>query len=179
MRCEDEEYYVVKSQNNPPGLRILANELLGTRLAARLGLPAAGASVIEVRDELIAHTEDLVIQLGRGRAPERRLSASPPPRQARTEHPRRGVYAAGRSPASRLWVSLQRHMRLSASRVARPGSLASKGPRLHERAHTSTGGQYGVRRDHGSGTRARKPQAPIHRAAIRGAAHLDGAAQSH
>jgi hypothetical protein len=62
MRCSNQAYYVVKFQNNPQGLRILANELLGTRLAARLGL-----SVVEVRAELIAGTEDLVIQLGRGR----------------------------------------------------------------------------------------------------------------
>ena len=71
MRCGDEAHYVVKFQNNPQGLRILANELLGTRLAARLGLPVAAGEVVEVREELIAHTEDLVMQLGRGR-PARR-----------------------------------------------------------------------------------------------------------
>jgi HipA-like protein len=69
VRCADEVHYVVKFQNNPQGLRILANELLGTNLAARLGLPAAAGEVVEVREELIAHTDDLVIQLGRGRAP--------------------------------------------------------------------------------------------------------------
>jgi hypothetical protein len=69
MRCSNQAYYVVKFQNNPPGLRILANELLGTRLAARLGLSVAEPEVVEVRAELIAGTEDLVIQLGRGRAP--------------------------------------------------------------------------------------------------------------
>jgi hypothetical protein len=69
MRCDDDGYYVVKFQNNPQGQRILANELLGTRLAARLGLAAPQATVVEVREELIAHTEDLVMQLGRGRAP--------------------------------------------------------------------------------------------------------------
>lgn len=68
MRCADEGYYVVKFQNNPQGARILANELLGTRLAARLGLPTPAATVVEVRDSLIEHTEDLVMQLGRGRA---------------------------------------------------------------------------------------------------------------
>jgi hypothetical protein len=67
MRCADDSYYVVKFQNNPQGVRILVNELLGTRLAARLGLPVAGASVVEVRSELIARTDDLVMQLGRGR----------------------------------------------------------------------------------------------------------------
>lgn len=68
MRCADDAYYVVKFSNNPQGSRILANELLGTRLAARLGLPTPEAAVVEVREELIEHTEDLVIQLGRGRA---------------------------------------------------------------------------------------------------------------
>ncbi len=69
MRCSSEEYYVVKFQNNPQGVRILANELLATRLAARIGLPTARAAVVEVREGLIQLTEDLVIQLGRGRAP--------------------------------------------------------------------------------------------------------------
>jgi hypothetical protein len=65
---EGSDYYVVKFQNNPQGARILANELLATRLAARLGLPTPPVAVVEVREELIAHTDDLVMQLGRGRA---------------------------------------------------------------------------------------------------------------
>jgi hypothetical protein len=69
LRCADEKYYVVKFQNNPQHIRILANELLGTRLAARLGLPTAPPTVVEVSAELIALTEDLVVQLGRGRTP--------------------------------------------------------------------------------------------------------------
>jgi hypothetical protein len=68
MRCADEAYYVVKFQNNPQGMRILANELLGTRLAGRIGLPVPATAVVEVRESLIKHTEDLVIQLGRGSA---------------------------------------------------------------------------------------------------------------
>src|SRR5580704_13095757 len=43
MRCSNQAYYVVKFQNNPQGLRILANELLGTRLAARPGAVCSGA----------------------------------------------------------------------------------------------------------------------------------------
>ncbi|HTU32474.1 MAG TPA: HipA family kinase [Candidatus Acidoferrum sp.] len=69
MRCEDGAYFVVKFQNNPQGVRILANELLATRLAARMGLPTPRAEVVGVPQELIADTEDLVMQLGRGRAP--------------------------------------------------------------------------------------------------------------
>jgi hypothetical protein len=69
MRCDDEAYYIVKFQNNPQHLRILANEMLATRLAARLGLCVPQVEVVEVRPELIAATADLVIQLGFGRAP--------------------------------------------------------------------------------------------------------------
>jgi len=66
MRCSDGFFYIVKFQNNPQHLRILANELLGTRLAARLGLPTAPAAVVEVRRELIEYSTELVIQLGGG-----------------------------------------------------------------------------------------------------------------
>ena len=66
MRCANEQYYVVKFQNNPQGVRILATELLGRRLAARLGLPTAEAAIVEVRQDLIENTDELVMQLGRG-----------------------------------------------------------------------------------------------------------------
>ncbi len=69
MRCDDEAYYIVKFQNNPQHLRILANEMLATRLAARLGLIVPQVDVIEVRPEIIAYTPDMVIQLGLGRKP--------------------------------------------------------------------------------------------------------------
>jgi hypothetical protein len=69
MRCDDGGYYIVKFQNNPQHLRILANEMLATRLAARLGLCVPQVEVVEVRPELIAYTSDLVVQLGIGRKP--------------------------------------------------------------------------------------------------------------
>jgi hypothetical protein len=69
MRCDDDGYYIVKFQNNPQHLRILANEMLATRLAARLGLCVPHVEVIEVRPELIAYTTDLAMQLGVGRIP--------------------------------------------------------------------------------------------------------------
>ena len=69
MRCDDGGYYIVKFQNNPQHLRILANEMLATRLAARLGLLVPQIEVVEVRHELIAYSSDLVIQLGMGRKP--------------------------------------------------------------------------------------------------------------
>ena len=70
LRCSDGGYYVVKFQNNPQaarGGRILANELLGTRLAARIGLPTPAAAVVEVRQELVDLSEELVIQVGTSR----------------------------------------------------------------------------------------------------------------
>jgi hypothetical protein len=67
MRCDDEAYYIVKFQNNPQHLRILANEMLATRLAARLGLNVPQVEVVDVRPEIIAYTPDLVMQLGLGR----------------------------------------------------------------------------------------------------------------
>jgi hypothetical protein len=52
VRCANEAYYVVKFRHNPQGTPILANELLGTRLAGRIGLPVPGTAVVEVRDSL-------------------------------------------------------------------------------------------------------------------------------
>jgi hypothetical protein len=69
MRCADGGHYVVKFQNNPQHARILANELLGTWLAARMGLPTAQGAVVEVGPELIQLSSDLVIQVGMGRTP--------------------------------------------------------------------------------------------------------------
>jgi hypothetical protein len=69
MRCNDGNYYVVKFQNNPQHRRILVNELLGTRLAAHLGLPTAPAAVVEVRGELIDNTAELVMLIGTARHP--------------------------------------------------------------------------------------------------------------
>jgi len=69
MRCSDGHYYVVKFQNNPQHRRILVNELLGTRLASRLGLPTAPVEVIEVGAALIQLTPELCIELPRSRTP--------------------------------------------------------------------------------------------------------------
>ena len=69
MRCSDGNYYVVKFQNNPQHARILVNELLGTRLAARLGLPTTPAAVLEVSEELIRLTPELCIEMPRSRVP--------------------------------------------------------------------------------------------------------------
>jgi hypothetical protein len=69
MRCSDENYYVVKFQNNPQHRRILVNELLGTRLARRIGLPTAAVSVVHVSEELIRLTPELCVETPRSRIP--------------------------------------------------------------------------------------------------------------
>jgi len=69
MRCSDGNYYVVKFQNNPQHRRILVNEMLGTRLASRLGLPTAPVSVVQVPEELIRLTAELCIETPRSRIP--------------------------------------------------------------------------------------------------------------
>ncbi|MFQ5927391.1 MAG: HipA family kinase [Terriglobia bacterium] len=66
LRCDDAAYYVVKFQNNPQHLRILANEMLGYQLATALGLPVARAEVVKVEAELIQQTPELA-HLKRGR----------------------------------------------------------------------------------------------------------------
>ena len=69
MRCDDGYYYVVKFQNNPQHRRVLVNELLGTRLAARLGLPTVPVEVVDVSEELIRLTPDLAVELPHSRVP--------------------------------------------------------------------------------------------------------------
>jgi hypothetical protein len=63
MRATDGHFYVVKFQNNPQHPRVLANEMLATRLAERIGLPVASTEIVEVEAWLVAHTPELTVQL--------------------------------------------------------------------------------------------------------------------
>src|SRR5260370_13759476 len=56
-------------QNNPQHRRILVNELLGTRLAARLGLPTVPVRIVAVSEELIRLTPELPVELPRATIP--------------------------------------------------------------------------------------------------------------
>lgn len=66
MLASDGHLYVVKFQNNPQHLRVLANEMLATRLAEAVGLSVPATEVVEVSGWLIEHTPELRIQTGRG-----------------------------------------------------------------------------------------------------------------
>jgi hypothetical protein len=52
MRASDGHLYVVKFQDNPQGSRVLANELLASRLAQQLGLPVPQAEILELSPKL-------------------------------------------------------------------------------------------------------------------------------
>ena len=67
MLGSDENLWVVKFQNNPQHTRVLANEYLATRLAAKVGLTVPASDVVEVTEWLIANTPELLVQLPGGR----------------------------------------------------------------------------------------------------------------
>jgi hypothetical protein len=64
LRASDGRYYVTKSAQNPQHVRVLANEMLATRLGQLLGLPVPRVESIEVSDWLIEHTSELTIDIG-------------------------------------------------------------------------------------------------------------------
>ena len=69
LRASDGNYYVVKFQNNPQHIRVLANEMFATRLAQLLGLPVPHVAVIEVSDWLIANTPEMRVHVGGSSVP--------------------------------------------------------------------------------------------------------------
>lgn len=64
MLASDGHPYVVKFQNNPQHIRVLANELLATRLADAIGLSVPACEVVEVTDWLIQNSKELNVDLG-------------------------------------------------------------------------------------------------------------------
>jgi hypothetical protein len=53
-------------QNNPQHLRVLANELIATRLAAAAGLTVPASDVVEVTEWLVTNTPEMHVELARG-----------------------------------------------------------------------------------------------------------------
>ncbi|MDR3746170.1 MAG: phosphatidylinositol kinase [Acidobacteriaceae bacterium] len=68
MLGADGKLWVVKFQNNPQHLRVLANELIATRLAQAAGLTVPATDVVEVTEWLIANTRDMYIELPHGQS---------------------------------------------------------------------------------------------------------------
>lgn len=66
MLGADGHLWVVKFQNNPQHLRVLANELIATRMAEAVGLTVPKSDVVEVSDWLIQNSPGMMMELGRG-----------------------------------------------------------------------------------------------------------------
>ena len=62
MLGSDGHLYVVKFQNNPQHLRVLANELYATRLAEAVGLSVPATEVVEVSEWLVENTPELYME---------------------------------------------------------------------------------------------------------------------
>ncbi len=69
MLGSDGRLYVVKFRNNPQHERVLANEMLATRLAAAVGLTVPETEVVEVSAWLVEHSPELRVDLGRRQEP--------------------------------------------------------------------------------------------------------------
>ncbi len=67
MLGADGKLWVVKFQNNPQDVRVLANELIATRLAAAVGLTVPVSDVVEVTEWLVTNTMDMFVELPKGR----------------------------------------------------------------------------------------------------------------
>jgi hypothetical protein len=66
MLGADGNLWVVKFQNNPQHLRVLANELIATRIAEAVGLTVPKSDVVEVSPWLVEHSPELLVDVGRG-----------------------------------------------------------------------------------------------------------------
>ena len=66
MLGADGKLWVVKFQNNPQHLRVLANEMIATRLAEAVGLTVPATDVVEVTEWLIANSPGMHVEGVRG-----------------------------------------------------------------------------------------------------------------
>ncbi|QMV20324.1 phosphatidylinositol kinase [Granulicella sp. 5B5] len=62
----DGKLWVVKFKNNPQHLRVLANELIATRIAEAVGLSVPKTDVVEVSEWLIEHSPGMMVSGERG-----------------------------------------------------------------------------------------------------------------
>ena len=66
MLGADGKLWVVKFKNNPQHVRVLANELIATRLAEAVGLTVPVSDVVDVTDWLVENTSGMQMDFGRG-----------------------------------------------------------------------------------------------------------------
>jgi hypothetical protein len=65
MLGADGHFYVVKFQNNPQHMRVLANEFLASRLAAAAGLSVPQVELVEVSSWLVDNTPELAMEMNK------------------------------------------------------------------------------------------------------------------
>jgi len=63
LRCDDGEYYVVKLRNNPQHIRILANEMLASRLALLIGLPVPQPAFVNIPTAFMEQNPALTVEM--------------------------------------------------------------------------------------------------------------------
>jgi hypothetical protein len=66
MLGADKNLWVVKFQNNPQHIRVLANEMIVSRLAEAIGLTVPACDVVEVNPWLVENTLEMHYELGQG-----------------------------------------------------------------------------------------------------------------
>ena len=66
MLGADGKLWVVKFRNNPQGSRVLANELIATRLAESAGLSVPACDAVDVSGWLIRNSPEMWVDVGRG-----------------------------------------------------------------------------------------------------------------
>ncbi|HEY5213304.1 MAG TPA: HipA family kinase [Acidobacteriaceae bacterium] len=64
--CDDRNLWVVKFRNNPQHLRVLANELIATRMAESIGLAVPVSGIVDVSEALIEKSPGLCVDHGPG-----------------------------------------------------------------------------------------------------------------
>ncbi len=67
MLGADQNLWVVKFQNNPQHIRVLANELIASRLAQAIDLPVPVADVVDVAPWIVENSAGMDFELGQGR----------------------------------------------------------------------------------------------------------------
>jgi len=69
MLCDDNQFYVVKFNDNPQGPNILANEMIGTEIFRSLGLPVPAWSAVYISEEFLRMNSKLMLHTAQGRRP--------------------------------------------------------------------------------------------------------------
>jgi len=67
MLGADGKLWVVKFKNNPQHVRVLANELIVSKIAEAVGLSVPQSDVVEVSEWLVGNSPEMMLDLGKGR----------------------------------------------------------------------------------------------------------------